>query len=273
MNYLFQPCQDMLEEWGTRLGLPVGIPVCVGSYDAHIGAIGGHVSQGVMVKSIGTSTCDIVIGPQVTPGDIETPVDGIAGQVDGSVVPGYIGYEAGQSAYGDFYAWFRNLLLWPVRNMANTIDETILEGIEKNILALLEKEADLIGVSEDAPIALDWINGRRTPNADHTLKGALSGLSLGTDAPSGMQILADVTGKAIHVTSNDQAPAIGAAICASVAAGFYKDIPSAQEVLCARIATVYEPDMERKMIYDRLYARYLELGRFEELQGKSYKDS
>ncbi|WP_422479663.1 ribulokinase [Pleomorphochaeta sp. DL1XJH-081] len=303
-----QVAGQLTQEWSGKLGLPSGIPVCVGSYDAHIGAVGGHVAEGVMVKSIGTSTCDIIIGPQPAEGETERRVAGIAGQVDGSVVPGYIGYEAGQSAYGDFYAWFRNVLMWPVQNMGLDIDEETATKMEKKVLAALEKAAEEIEVTENSPVALDWINGRRTPNADQTLKGALSGLSLGTDAPAimrmllestaygarailecfeaggvkidqiiaiggvarkskiGMQILADVTGREIQVTSNDQAPAIGAAAYASVAAGLYPDIPSAQKALCAPMERVHKPDTKKKKIYDTLYERYLALGAFEEKQ-------
>lgn len=303
-----QSAGDLTEDWAKRLGLPAGIPVCVGAYDAHIGAVGGHVAPGVMVKSIGTSTCDIIIGPQPEEGSEEKRVAGIAGQVDGSVVPGYLGYEAGQSAYGDFYAWFRDIVMWPVQNMGLVKDAETVKTMEKKVLAALEKAAEEIEVTEDSPIALDWINGRRTPNADQSLKGALSGLSLGTDAPAvmrmllestafgarailecfekggvtvdqiiaiggvarkstiGMQILADVTGRDIQVTSNDQAPAIGAAAFASVAAGLYPDIPSAQKSLCAGMERVHTPDAKRKAVYDKLYARYLALGKFEEKQ-------
>lgn len=295
-------------EWSTRLGLPTEIPVCVGAYDAHIGAVGGHVAEGVLVKSIGTSTCDIIIGPYPPTGEKEKPVVGIAGQVDGSVVPGCIGYEAGQSAYGDYYAWFRNLLAWPMQHMDLPLSGDVRQSIEKNMLSHLEKAAEEIEPSESSPIALDWINGRRTPFADQSLKGMFSGLTLGTDAPAimrmllestafgarailecfenegvkvdkivaiggvarksliGMQILSDVTGRTIHVTSNDQAPAIGAAAFASVAAGLYPDIPSAQNSLCASLGRVHEPNPKFKAVYDALYQRYLALGAFEETQ-------
>lgn len=296
----------LTSEWAGRLGLSVQTLVCVGSYDAHIGAVGGHVAEGVMVKSIGTSTCDIIIGPQPATGESEQRVVGIAGQVDGSVVPGFIGYEAGQSAYGDFYAWFRNVLAWPLHHMDLAVDEAARRMVEKKVLAALEQAAESIEPTEDSPVALDWINGRRSPNADQTLKGALSGLALGTDAPAvmrmllestaygarailecyeqgnvkvdkivaiggvarkshiGMQILADVTGRDIHVTSDDQAPAIGAAVFASVAAGLYPDVPSAQQALCAPVGRVHVPDAKRKAVYDTLYARYLTLGAWEE---------
>lgn len=299
---------NLTPEWAERLSLPVGTIVCVGAYDAHIGAVGGHVAEKVMVKSIGTSTCDIIIGPKSPSGESEKRVAGIAGQVDGSVVPGYIGYEAGQSAYGDFYAWFRNLLTWPVYQMGLDLEESVRRNVEKRVLAALENAAQAIEPTEDSPIALDWINGRRSPDADQTLKGALTGLALGTDAPAvmrmllestafgarailecyergdvmvekivaiggvarksriGMQILADVTGRDIHVTSDDQAPAIGAAVFASVAAGLYPDVPTAQGALCAPVGTVYSPDAKRRGIYDKLYLRYLQLGKFEERQ-------
>jgi L-ribulokinase len=299
---------ELTGEWAGKLGLPAGIPVCVGAYDAHIGAVGGHVGERVMVKSVGTSTCDIIIGPRPGSGEEERRVAGIAGQVDGSVVPGYIGYEAGQSAYGDFYAWFREVAMWPLKHMEHSLGTDEVARLEKRVLAELERAAEEIGVDEGSPVALDWINGRRSPNADQTLKGALAGLSLGTDAPAvmrmllestaygarailecfaaggveiekiiaiggvarksriGMQILADVTGREIQVTSNDQAPAIGAAAFASVAAGLYGDIPSAQKALCAPMERVHTPDPKKKAIYDKLYERYLALGAFEEKQ-------
>lgn len=295
-------------EWAGRLGLNKGLAVCVGAYDAHIGAVGGYVAEGVMVKSIGTSTCDIVVGPRPEAGAKESLVRGIAGQVDGSVVPGWIGYEAGQSAYGDFYAWLRDVVMWPVRNMGLFDDRDAVASMEKGVLAALERASEEIEPTDGSPVALDWINGRRSPNADQMLKGALSGLTLGTDAPAvmrmllestaygarailecfeaggvridkivaiggvarksriGMQILADVTGRDIHVTSNDQAPAIGAAVLASVAAGLYADVPTAQRALCAGTGRVHSPNPNRVEVYDRLYRRYLDLGAFEEKQ-------
>jgi len=106
----------LTKEWADKLGLQEDIPVCIGAYDAHIGAVGGGVAEGVMVKSIGTSTCDIIIGHSER--TKEKCIPGICGQVDGSVISGKIGYEAGQSSYGDYYRWFRDLLLWPLKNGA-----------------------------------------------------------------------------------------------------------------------------------------------------------
>lgn len=296
----------LTEEWATKLGLPKEVLVTVSAYDAHIGAVGGHVAEGVMVKSIGTSTCDIIIGQRPKEGEAEKRVAGIAGQVDGSVVPGFIGYEAGQSAYGDFYAWFRDLLMWPLKHMESSLTKEEITSLQKGLLAELERAATEIETTSESPIALDWINGRRTPYADQTLKGALSALTLGSDAPAimksllestafgakailecieeggvkvdkiiaiggvarksilGMQILADVTGRDIHVTSDDQAPAIGAAVFASVAAKLYSDVPTAQKALCAPVGRIHTPNKEKTELYDRLYKRYLSLGEYEE---------
>ncbi|MGD1832020.1 MAG: ribulokinase [Sphaerochaetaceae bacterium] len=296
---------NLTSEWAQKLSLPAGIPVTVGAYDAHIGAVGGFVDEKVMVKSIGTSTCDIIVGPLPAEGGAEVLVSGIAGQVDGSVIPGYIGYEAGQSAYGDFYAWFRDLLMWPLKNMDHDISEETVEKIEKKVLYELEKRAADIEVTKDSPLALDWINGRRSPHADQMLKGALTSLTLGSDAPAimrsllestafgarailecfeeggvqvdkiiaiggvarkstlGMQILADVTGREIYVTDHDQAPAIGAGVFASVAAGLYDDVKSAQKALCAGTKRVHRPNKAVAPVYDELYARYKRIGALE----------
>ncbi|NCB01155.1 MAG: ribulokinase [Spirochaetia bacterium] len=297
---------NLTHTWAKELNLPAGIPVCVGSYDAHIGAVGGFVDEGVMVKSIGTSTCDIIIGPLPKEGEKEKLVSGIAGQVDGSVIPGYIGYEAGQSAYGDFYAWFRDLIMWPLKHMGQTIDAETVNKIEKKVLAELEKQAEHIEVTIDSPLALDWINGRRSPHADQMLKGSITSLTLGTDAPSimrsllestafgarsilecfeeggvridkivaiggvarksilGMQILSDVTNREIHVTDHDQSPAIGAGVFASVVAGLYPDVKSAQKALCAGTGRVHTPNKDLVPIYNELYARYKKIGALEE---------
>lgn len=291
--------------WAQKTGLSEGIPVCVGAYDAHIGAVGGDAEKGVLVKSIGTSTCDIIIGPKPEEGKKEVCIPGICGQVDGSVIDGWIGYEAGQSAYGDYFGWFRNLLMWPYKTLA-VMKEDELEVFEKKILPALENEAAKIPVSEQSLVALDWINGRRTPYADQSLTAAIQGITLGTDAPSilkallesaafgaraiiecfeqggikiekvvaiggvarkskiGMQILADVTNREIHVTASDQSPAIGAAVFASVAAGLYSSVFEAQKKLTAGIDRVHKPDPAVNAVYNKLYEKYKALGAFEE---------
>ena len=186
------------EEWAARLGLPAGIPVAVGAYDAHMGAVGGGVKPGWMVKVMGTSTCDIIVGPRPSGG--ETPVRGICGQVDGSVIPGMIGYEAGQSSFGDTYAWFRQLLMWPLQKVLGKVEglnddqkEKLKKEIEKRILPLLDEDAAGIAPGESGLVALDWLNGRRTPDADQRVKAAITGLSLGADATRIYRALAEAT--------------------------------------------------------------------------------
>ena len=182
----------LTKAWADKLGLKENILVCVGAYDSHIGAVGGLVDVGVLVKSIGTSTCDVTIGNIPKEGETEKAVKGICGQVDGSVLDGYIGYEAGQSAYGDYYSWFRNLLTWTYKNISqNTKEEN--EIFEKKILAELEKEASKIITTEDSPVATDWINGRRTPFANQNLKATIFGMYLGIDAPMFMKMLLEST--------------------------------------------------------------------------------
>ena len=182
----------LTKEWAFKLGLKENILVCVGAYDSHIGAVGGLVDVGVLVKSIGTSTCDVTIGNIPKEGETEKAVKGICGQVDGSVLEGYIGYEAGQSAYGDYYSWFRNLLTWTYKNISkNTKEEN--EIFEKKILPELEKEASKIITTEDSPVATDWINGRRTPFANQNLKATIFGMYLGIDAPMFLKMLLEST--------------------------------------------------------------------------------
>ncbi|GHU97007.1 ribulokinase [Spirochaetia bacterium] len=193
-----QSAGGLSPEWAKRLGLPAGIPVAVGAYDAHMGAVGGGVKTGWLVRVMGTSTCDVIVGPKPQGG--ETLVRGICGQVDGSVIPGMVGYEAGQSAFGDVYAWFKKLLLWPIEAILpnlNSVDaatkETIAAEISKKIIPLLEDTAQRIDPASTGIIALDWLNGRRTPDADQLLKGAIVGLTLGSDAPRVYRALAEAT--------------------------------------------------------------------------------
>jgi L-ribulokinase len=187
-------------EWAGRLHLPPGIPVSVGAIDAHIGAVGGGVRPGRMVLVVGTSTCDMIVGPR--PEGPEKPIRGICGQVDGSIVPGMIGYEAGQSAFGDVYAWFRELLLWPLEKLlpgalsgglGPQAKEALKKEIAQQLLPRIEEEAGRLAPLESAPVALDWFNGRRTPDVSALVKGALTGLSLGTGAVKLYRALAEAT--------------------------------------------------------------------------------
>lgn len=184
-------------EWAARLGLPEGIPVGVGAFDAHMGAVGAGIEPYVMTKVIGTSTCDILVAPLEEMKD--KLVQGICGQVDGSVIPGMLGMEAGQSAYGDVYAWFRDLLCWPVENILSRLESIPVQEREKLCLEIrgriygeLARQADELD-EDTAVVALDWLNGRRTPYADQFLKGAVAGLNLASTAPRIFKALVEAT--------------------------------------------------------------------------------
>ena len=147
---------------------------------------------------MGTSTCDIMVASYDEMKDKLIP--GICGQVDGSVIPGYVGLEAGQSAFGDLYAWFKKVLEYPVRNIlsgSSLIDqetkEKLIDETCNNIIPSLTKEAEKIPLSESTIIATDWINGRRTPDANQLLKGAIAGLTLGSTAPRIFRALVEAT--------------------------------------------------------------------------------
>lgn len=199
-----QAAGRLTDEWSEELGLPQGIPVGIGAFDAHMGALGGGITPYSFVRVIGTSTCDMLIAPPDEIGD--TVVRGICGQVNGSIVPGMIGMEAGQSAYGDIYAWFRNLLMWPLRrliansDMESPVSSALLDELHEELIPRLSEEAAKIPIDASGTVALDWHNGRRTPDANQALKGAIAGLSLGSDAPRVFKALVEATafgGKAI----------------------------------------------------------------------------
>ena len=193
-----QRAGSLTELWAEKLGLPAGIAVAVGAFDAHMGAVGGGITENTLVKIIGTSTCDVMVAPyQVIDNKL---ISGICGQVDGSVIPGMVGLEAGQSAYGDVYAWFKDLLAWPLDNILTDIEglddglkSEITNKIKDNILIKLTEQAAQLTVEETSLLALDWLNGRRTPFADQTLKGAIIGLNLGTTAPKIFRSLVEAT--------------------------------------------------------------------------------
>ena len=185
-------------DWARRLGLPESVRVGVGAFDAHIGAIGGEITPYVLTKIMGTSTCDMIVAPAAEMK--EHPVKGICGQVDGSILPGMIGMEAGQSAFGDVYAWFKDVLMWPVTHCVGTtalLDPAtrakVVEETEEKMLAVLSDAAEKVPASESGVLALDWMNGRRTPDANQLLKGAITGLNLGSDAPRIFRALVEAT--------------------------------------------------------------------------------
>lgn len=176
------------QEWATKLGLTTDTVVAVGTFDAHSGAVGAKIDEHALVRVMGTSTCDIMVA---TDKEIDgNTIKGICGQVDGSVIPGFVGLEAGQSAFGDVLAWFKDVLSWPIDHLVMTsallTDEQkdkLQKEIDSNFIKLLSDHAEKVPLSESIPTALDWINGRRTPDADQNLKSAISNLSLGTKAP------------------------------------------------------------------------------------------
>ncbi|WP_080057669.1 ribulokinase [Spirosoma aerolatum] len=290
-------------EWAGKLGLSTNVVIGVGAFDAHMGAIGAEIEPYAFVRIIGTSTCDILMAPNEEIG--HRLIRGICGQVDGSVAPGMLGLEAGQSAFGDVYAWFARLITSPVREL---LGDEAADTLGRQLIPHLSEQAAKLPVTESDAIALDWINGRRTPDANHTLKAALSGLNLGTDAakvfkalveatafgsrsiverfiqegvpikkviaiggvakksPFVMQTLADVLNKPIQVASADQACALGAAMCAAVAAGVHPTMVAAQHAIGSGFDAEYQPRSEQVPVYETLYQKYLKLGAF--IEGK-----
>lgn len=292
-------------EWAEKLGLTTDVVVAVGTFDAHAGAVGAEVEENTLVRVMGTSTCDIIVSSKNVIGD--KTVKGICGQVDGSVIPGMIGLEAGQSAFGDVLAWFKDVLSWPLDNLLkSTHSPEEIEAIKEKLIAELSQQAEQTPVDESAPIALDWVNGRRTPDANQSLKAAFVNLSLGTRAPhmfralveaicfgskkiadrfaeEGVQIssvvgiggvakkstfvmqtLADVMNMPIKIAVSDQAPALGAAMYAAVAAGIYPGMKEAVQAMGNGFEKTYEPRPEMVAIYAKMYARYEALGDFVE---------
>ncbi|MHB8054928.1 MAG: ribulokinase [Candidatus Aminicenantales bacterium] len=268
-------------EWAARLGLPEGIPVAVGAFDAHLGAVGSGVFPGKFVKIIGTSTCDICVWPNdKTLADIP----GLCGIVDGSVMPDYFGLEAGQSAVGDNFNWF--------------VNEIQPGGPKNGSHAELTKKAAKIKPGASGLLALDWNNGNRTILVDQRLTGLLLGQTLHTKPeeiyralieatafgaltiikrfqeygvridevincggiaeknPLVMQIYADVTGLEMKLARSAQTCALGSAIAGAVAAGAHADFASAQAAMCGLKAKTYKPDVVRHRVYEELYPLY-----------------
>jgi len=182
-----QPAGTLSPAWAERLGLNTKVMVGVGAFDCHFGAVGGQIEPYYLSKVMGTSTCDMMVIPKDELGD--KLVKGICGQVDGSIIPGMIGLEAGQSAFGDTYAWFKNMLSAPFHDLLS--DSSVINGdiagklkeeVSEKLIPFLSKEALKLPVHENDELAVDWLNGRRTPDANQSLKGAMTGLTLASDA-------------------------------------------------------------------------------------------
>lgn len=193
-----EPAGTISTEWAARLGLNENVVIGVGAFDAHMGAVGGQIEPYYLSKVMGTSTCDILVAPTA---DIDHQlIKGICGQVNGSVIPGMLGLEAGQSAFGDTYAWFKEVISWPVKNLLKNsvlIDAGTAAALEKELLDQiipeLSKQASLLPKTDEDELAIDWLNGRRTPDANQELKGAISNLDLGSDAPRVFRALVEAT--------------------------------------------------------------------------------
>jgi L-ribulokinase len=287
--------------WSGKLGLSKSVSIGVGAFDAHMGAVGAHIEPYTFVRVMGTSTCDLLIAPNETAGHLR--IKGICGQVDGSVIPGMLGMEAGQSAFGDVYAWFQNVLSFPLKTF---LSEKQAEKLSAQIIPVLAEKAAALPLRDSDPVALDWFNGRRTPDADHTLRGLMAGLHLGSEAPHlfkalveatafgskaiverfqregiairkvvgiggvakkspfVIQTLADVLQLPISIVRSEQACALGAAMCAATAAGVHPTLEAAQSAMSSGFDAVYQPNPSKAGVYQKLYEKYKNLGSFIE---------
>ncbi len=274
---------DLCAEWAQRLGLKAGIAVSVGAFDAHMGAVGAGIKEGTLVKILGTSTCDLMIAPTSKP---LADVPGVCGIVNGSVLPGYYGIEAGQSAVGDIFLWFVNHLV-PDSYGASVGEKFV--NMEK---AMAGKKPGATGL-----LALDWNNGNRTILVDVRLTGLLLGQTLHTEAheiyrayieatafgaltiikrveeygvkveevintgglsiknATLMQCYADIIGKPMKVSQSEQTCALGAAIFGAAAAGA-GEVGALQAKVTATREKVYYPIPENQAVYAELYALY-----------------
>jgi L-ribulokinase len=273
------PAGRLSPEWAGRLGLPAGIPIAIGEFDVHYGAIGSGVTEGALVKVIGTSTCDCAV---VSSRRKVADIPGICGIVPGSILPGFYGVEAGQSAVGDIFKWW-------------------VEGVcggDASLHRKLTAEAARLQPGESGLVALDWQNGNRTILVDPLLSGLIVGCTLHTTRaeiyralieatafgarviierireygvpiervicaggiaeknPLLMQIYADVTGCTMLVAGSSQACALGAAVGAAVLAGAHRDFPAAQRRMTRLAAVRYRPRAASRRTYDQLYAQY-----------------
>jgi len=278
----------LTEQWARKLGLPAGIPVAVGAFDAHLGAVGSGIAPGKLIKIIGTSTCDMLVSES---GRELANIPGICGIVDGSILPGFFGLEAGQSAVGDIFNWFVNYIQ--------------AGGKTAGSHEALTERAARLKPGQSGLLALDWNNGNRTILVDQRLTGLLVGQTLHTKPeeiyralieatafgaltiinrfeeygvkvseiincggiaeknPLLMQIYADVTGREMKISRSAQSCALGACIAGAVVAGKktggYDNFQDAQAVMCGIKDATYKPVSENNRVYQQLYALYKQL--------------
>jgi L-ribulokinase len=277
---------DLSPAVAEQVGLPAGIAVAVGAFDAHMGAVGAGIEPGTLVKIIGTSTCDMMVAPR---GNELPDVPGLCGIVPGSVIPGMYGLEAGQSAVGDIFNWFASHLA-PAAYAAEGDKHTALTAA-----------AERLRPGESGLLALDWNNGNRTVLVDHQLTGLLVGQTLHTTAPEVyralveatafgaltiinrfeayglavdevvncggiaeknpfvMQVYADVTNRPMKISRSAQTCALGAALFGAVAAGAHPDVPTAQAKMTGCKDEVFQPRREAAAVYADLYILYKQL--------------
>lgn len=278
------PVGGLTAEWAARLGLREGIQVAGGAFDVHMGAVAAGIAEGTLVKVLGTSTCDVMVADATRP---LPDIPGLCGIVEGSILPGFYGLEAGQSAVGDIFLWFVNHLV------PECYGHTMAEKF-----AGLEAEMARLRPGQSGLLALDWNNGNRTVLVDARLTGLLLGQTLHTtageiyralieatafgaltiihrleeygmsvrevvntgglavkNAPL-MQIYADVLGRPMKVAHSDQTCALGAAMFGAVAAGAFDSLQSAQQIICRTRETVYQPDLAAHVVYAELYTLY-----------------
>lgn len=271
---------------GKKVGLPAGVPVAVGAFDAHMGAVGAGIKAGTLVKIIGTSTCDMMIAP----GEANLPeIPGLCGVVPGSIIPGMYGLEAGQSAVGDIFNWF-------VQYLAPSKYTTKGDAHEK-----LTREAEKLRPGESGLLALDWNNGNRTILVDPLLTGLVVGQTLHTTAPEVyralvestafgaltiinrfeeygvaveevvncggiaeknpfvMQIYADVCNRPMKISRSAQTCALGAAIFGAVVGGVYPRVEDAQGNMTGVKKQVFRPVSARAAVYADIYRLYKRL--------------
>ncbi len=178
-------------EWAQKLGLPATVQIGIGAMDAHMAAVGGEIEPYYLCKVMGTSTCDMMVVPSTAE---KVMVKGICGVVEGSIIPGMTGLEAGQSAFGDVYAWFKELLLWPfLQGAPSFFTEEQISALADQLIPELSRQAAELPLTETAPLSTDWFNGRRTPDVNPYVKGAITGLQLGSSAPQLFRSLVEAT--------------------------------------------------------------------------------
>lgn len=277
-----QSVGSLTESWAERLGLPAGIPVAAGAFDAHLGAVGSGIRPGVMVKVIGTSTCDLAVLPMDR--DL-ADIPGVCGVVPESVLPGAYGIEAGQSAVGDIFNWYVHKL-----QPGGGLDHEALNRAAENLKP-----------GESGLLSMDWHNGNRTVLVDQRLTGMLMGLTLHSSpgeifralvegtafgarvirdrmvehgvaidrvvccggislkSPMLMQIYADVFNCPMQVSASEQTCALGSAMAAAVAAGIHETFDAAAEAMTGVRERQYTPVPENVAVYERLFGLYRRL--------------